>query len=362
VKHRGWIAGAAFALAACGAAPAPAPSTIDPQVYHRAQGPVAEAQWQQARRALAIGDHRSALPALAKVIELCPECVRAHIAWQDTALAFGGEAEATMRAWYRDLREVGSPVPAYVKARLFDTSYARGVALAAILEQHRSFGWAHLSQARIRRGQGQLLVAVDSFRAAFANDPNLVEARLERAEVLDELGRREEAAVDYEAYFAAAADDWTALREYAAMLIYRLIRIDRALELLARLDAQFPGDLELRMHRGAALWRAGRPREALGHYLAVIEADPGNARALFDVGLIYYDALPRDDSTPERRRWWPKARAAFRLFLARSNPGDGQESFERSLGVPYRLAEITRLLGGDDGPVTLDDLRLPAQG
>jgi len=349
---------ALMALAACASGPVRSGDEVDPAVYRVTQDPEGRAAWQRAQRALARDDVAAALPDLRLAVTRLPDHVRAHLAYQDAALAQGGEAAALMRTFYDELPARPSPVPAYVKARLFDTSYAKGQALLEILDAYPSFGWAHLSLGRIRRGQGQLLVAVDAFRVAFVEDSSLHAARLERGEALAELGRLAEAAVDYEAYIDTRPEDWVAMREYVTMLIYRLTRIDRALQLLDRLDAAFPGDVELWMHRGAALWRALRPREALPHYLAALEQDAGAARAALDIGLIYYDALPRNEE--ERRIWWPRARAAFRLFLQLPESGDGQEAFERALAVPYRLGVIEDLLGPDPGgEVTLDDLRLP---
>ncbi|MCA8973117.1 MAG: tetratricopeptide repeat protein [Planctomycetes bacterium] len=330
---------------------------VDPRIYSEAQDPVDQAAWVRARE-LAKTDPVAALPALRDVVERCPNLVRAHLAYQDAALALAGTAEAEMLAYYHDLAQGDTPVIDYVRARLFETSYDRGTHLEKILARDRSFGWAHLSLGRIRRGQGQLLNAAEAFAAALVFDPSLHEAHLERGDALAELGRLQEAAVDYDAYFEAVPDDWPAMREYVALLIYRLNRIDRALELLARLDVAAPGDLELRMHRGAAMWRAFRPREALVHYLAVIEVDPGCSRALLDIGLIYYDAMSKDWTDDERRLWWPKARAAFKMFMALGNPHDGHESFERTLAVPYRLGVIAELLGPDDGqPAVAADLR-----
>ena len=352
---------AAATLPGCAAgAPLRPEDAADPSLYGAAQDPEGKAAWQRAQAALATGQRQAALADLQLAGRRCPDLVRAHLAWQDAARALAGAQEEQMRTYYAALPDGGTPVAAYVKARLLATAFEKDQALDAIMARDATFGWARLSRGRIRRDQGRLSEAVDEFEKAVAFDASLNEARLERGDALGELGRLEEAALDYEAYFARAAGDWVALREYAAMLIYRLIRIDRALQLLDRLDAQFPGDLELRMHRGAALWRAFRVDEALPHYLAVLDADPGYARAALDIGLIYYDALPQDEAG--RRKWWPRAALAFRYFLALGNPRDGHEAFERALAVPFRLDQIEQLLGPEvvrERTISVDDLRPP---
>jgi len=349
-------------LSACAGGPIRLFDATNPRIYAEAQDPASAAAWARAQDAIAAGEFERAWPDLTVVVEASPDLVRAHIAYQNVAREIGGEAEVEMRGFYRNLPDRPSPVPAYVKARLADTSYARGQALQEILQKDGSFAWAHLSLGRVRRGQGQLLFAVDAFEAAFVHDPSLHEARLERGDALALLGRLEEAAVDYEAYFAKRSDDYAALREYAVMLIYRLVRLDRALELLDSLDREFPGDLDLKMHRAAARWRARQPRTAITLYLEVLDVDPTVSRAALNVGLIYYDAMPQNDE--DRRTWWPKARVAFRYFLTLGNPGDGHEAFERSLAVPFRLGVIEDLLGAEAAgsaakPVTIDDFRLP---
>lgn len=323
-------------------------SATDPRVYSRLDDPQGSAAYEAAMSALARGEHAAALAGLRKTVELCPDHVRAHRLYQDVARQVGGEAAITMAAYYRQLPErqtvAGpSPVPAYLRARLADTSYAQGNALGELLRRHPDFAWAHLSLGRVSRRQGRLLQALDSFGSATAIDAALPEPRLERAQVLAELGRYEEAARDYEAYLRISADDEAAIRAYLDLLLYRLRRNDRALELLAPMLAAAPKDIELRMQHAAATWFAGRPRQALDAYLDILADQPEQARALFNVGLLYYEVLPRDEA--DRRRLWPQAQIAFQKFLACDEPQDGHEQFERSVGVPYRLALIAELVG-----------------
>ncbi len=332
----------------------------DPKIYAE-PAPAVAAQWDEARGFVEAGDPEAAWGLLSVVVRESPDLVRAHLAYQDAALSIGGESEAEMRRYYRvELPERDSPVGPYVAARLKATSYDKGQALAEILAEHPSFGWAHLSLGRVKRGQGQFAGAVDAFTAALVNDPTLHEAYLDRARAYTALGKYARAARDYEAFLDQQPTDYLVMREYAAMLIYRIVRIDRALELLETLEARAPNDVELRMHRAAALWQAERPREALSTYVQVLELDPDSARAALNIGLIYYDAMPQNEGDEERRVWWPRARAAFRYYLARGDEAaDGHEAFERVLAVPYRLERIAAVLGPAPAKApTLDDLRL----
>jgi tetratricopeptide (TPR) repeat protein len=346
------------AFAACSTGPRRVEGAIDPTVYTTCQDPEAAAAWQRARGALARGDDAAALPDLALAVRKCPDLVRAHIAWQDAARRLGGAAEQAMVDHYLKLQEGPTPVVAYCKARLVETSYAQNNALAAILAADPSFAWAYLSQARVTRRQGRMLAALDMYAAAVVNDPALHEARRERAQVLAELGRDAEAAVDYRAYLRDVPDDDEAARDFVTLLLYRLERVDEALPLLTALQGKQPDDATLRMDRAAALWRQKRWRESVDTYLAVLTAEPGANRAALNIGLLYYEVVPTNEV--ERRRYWPLARAAFRWFLDGGEPADGHEQFERTLGVPFRMQRIAELLGPEPLQATrLTDLRWP---
>jgi Flp pilus assembly protein TadD len=346
--------------AACAGGPQRGDDAVDPRIYATCQDPDGAAAWQRAQQALARGDDAAALPDLQLAVQRCPLLVRAHLAYQDAARRLGGAPAQAMVDHYTSLT-APSPVAAYCRARLADTSYAQANALQRILADDPSFAWAHLSLARVTRRQGRLLPAVDMYQLAVVNDPQLHEARHERAQVLAELGREAEAAADYQAYLAARPDDAGATRDYASLLLYRLNRAANAMPLLTALAAKQPGDVGLRMDLAAALWRANRPREAVDAYLAILRDTPANTRAALNIGLLYYEVAPRNEA--ERARYWPYARAAFRLFLQGGEAADGHEQFERTLGVPFRLERIAQLLGpAPPGPVQLDDLRWPASG
>lgn len=305
--------------------------------------PEALASWEAARAALARGDDRAALPRLQVAVTRCPDLVRAHCAYQDAARRLGGAAAEEMVARYTGLQLEGSPLPAYLRARLAETAYAQANELSELLSRYPSFAWGHLSLARVNRGQGRLSEALSGFGRALRNAEDLHEARLERGQVLGELGRNDEAAVDFRAYLAARPGDVAAMREFVGLLLYRIGRIDEALQWIDRLAASGDDSVALRMDRAAAQWRSGAVRAAVEGYVAVLEEQPDNARAALNVGLLYYEVVPQGEAG--RRRRWPQARAAFRMFLAGADASDGHERFERTWAVPYRLRQIEALLG-----------------
>jgi len=335
---------------------------IDPRRYDLGQDPVGTSAWQRASGSLRTGDDVGAIPELLQLVRACPDFVRGHLAYQDAATRLGGAVRQAMVDHYTALPLREGPVAAYCRARLLDTDYAQDNALAAILVEHPSFAWAHLSRARVSRQRGRLLPSLDMYSAALVHDAKLFEARLERAQVLVELGRDMEAVREYRDYLDQRADDVTAIRDFVTLLLYRVGRTDEATPWLAQLEARLPGDVTVRMDRAAVSWRERQHRAAVDAYVAILRDDPGQVRAALNIGLLLYEVVPTD-AEADRRRYWPAARAAFRWFLDRGRPADGHGAVERTLGVPFRLQRIAELLGPETPqPPRLDDLAWPASG
>jgi tetratricopeptide (TPR) repeat protein len=305
---------------------------------------------------LQAGHSQLALPLLRTVVERCPEHVPAHCLYQDTALAVGGAAEASMRSYYSAMPAIGSVVNSYVKARLLDSTWARKEALERIVRRDVNFYFAHLSLGRLLRTTNRLSDAVDSFRRALAGNGNLLAAHLELAETLVDWGRYAEAVTHYQNYLRGAPSDLAAARAYVQLLIYRLGRPDAAMPWIDRLLERDPGDEAVMMDKAAAFWRANKPEQALAIYLQVLERRPDQARAVLNVAFLHYDQLAHDDAT--KMAHWRKAGRAFLMFLRLVRPEEGMDYMEQLLAVPYRLNVIdTWLTGHGEGPV--DDGTVP---
>ncbi len=317
------------------------------------------AAFRAGRAALARQDDAAALPHLREAVARCGRLVRAPVAYQDAARRRGGAAAPAMVAYYRGAANGDDALSTYLRARLAETAYAQANGLRQLLEEHGGFAWAHLSLGQVNRRQGRLSEALADLSLALRSDSSLVEARLERARLLAELGRDKEAAVDFEAYLQARPDDAGAARDYVSLMVYRLGRIEAALEWIARLQQAGDDSIALQMDYAAAIWRQGSPGPAVDAYVRILEAAPGHARAALNVGLLYYEVLAVDDAA--RARCWPKARAAFRMFLAAGAAADGNEQFERTLAVPFRLQRIEEQLGPAPARApSVDDLRRDA--
>jgi tetratricopeptide (TPR) repeat protein len=332
----------------------------DGAAYEVCSSPEGRSAWGEAQMAFANGDDATALAHLVVATRECPDFVRAHTEYQDLARRLGGAYEQAMVDFYMQMperaSEDASPVPAYMRARLADTAYAQANALDQILREHADFGWGYLSRGRVHRGQGRLSEALVDLDRAILADGGLMEARLERAQVLTELGRDEEAALEYKFCWDANPADLDAGREYLALLLYRLGRVSQAKVVLATLKLSDQSQ-SLQMDEAAVLWRDGKLEAAIETYLSVLAQEPRMARAALNIGLLYYEVLPKDDA--DKARHWPKALAAFELFMERSDPEDGYEQFERTWAVPFRMQRILARVGPLSTPPTLDMLRPP---
>lgn len=135
-----------------------------------------------------------------------------------------------------------------------------------------------------RRIEPNLDVAIGHYREALRRDPNLHRARLELAEALREARRGEEAAREFEAYFARRPDDPAALvgagRNALAMadLPTAIRHLDRALGLS-------PSNLDALKERAAVELQRGDGAAALPWLDKALKVDPFDAEAVYSRGL-----------------------------------------------------------------------------
>ena len=109
------------------------------------------------------------------------------------------------------------------------------------------------------------------------------------------------------------------------------------------------------MDQAAGAWLLGQVRQSIDLYHRVLELDPSRARAVLNLGNLYYDVL--GGGTEEgRREFWPKARSAYRYYLQMNQAEGLYDLFDQKFAVPYRLKEIAVLLGppGERQPTMAD--------
>ncbi len=350
----GWLG-----LSSC-ETPGLAPPAQSVDRYERCASPAGVEALRQGRALLARGDYAGALPHLEAVLDACPEHVRTHLAYVDAAERVGGAALQEAVSRYAEAGDDGtSPVPVYLRARLSaEDEYTREQLLQGALQRDPSFYWAYLSLARLHRGGKRTAAALTALQNALSAEPDFAEARLELGQVLEELGRYEEAELEYANYLRARPTDREVQRDYVALLIYKLRRPDQAFEIARRNLDDDPADIEALMNMAAIHWLGSRPEEAAQFYRQVLSLDPTQSRAVLNLGNYYYDHYDRIGGSDEasKKAAWSKARAAYRYYLGMQRTDGVFDAGDYHFGVPYRLKQIEALLGEAPAAApTLDD-------
>ncbi len=336
------VALALGALAACETTPKVPPPATD--VYESCE---AEAVLGTARGFIAREAYADAIPYLKSALKECPQHVRTHFLYQDTARDAGGEPEAEMRAYYEQ-DDGSSPIWPYMQARLAEHAANQLDLLMEALERDRSFYWAYLSQARILRSNDQTDKALRALENALAAREDFPEARLELAEVLAELSRYEEAVREYELYLRGSPTDRQVMGDYAHLLIYRLGRMEQAEPYVADMLEDDPEDVETMMNMAAIDWKRGRIVDAAQRYHDVLELQPTAMRAALNLGNLYFEVA---DGRADQKAHMIKARNAYLYFLAvsESRNEDRYDYWDHYLAVPYRLKELEQFVGKYEG-------------
>src|SRR5262249_26366958 len=116
-----------------------------------------------------------------------------------------------------------------------------------------------------------------------------------------------------------------------------------------------PDDMDALMNRAALDWRAGRADLAVAHYHRVLELDPTQARAVLDLGNLYFETAMAEPSDDKKREPWSRARDAYLYFLGMRRTDDRYDVWDYYLTVPLRLRQIDSVLGPRAGlPPALD--------
>ena len=347
------------------------PRTIDDR-YEVCENPTAVAAWGRAQELLRGGQQAQAIELLRQCVDLCAGNVWYHIAYQDTAFALprvevGGEfvevpATVAMRRLYAELEDDGeSPLPPYLRARLERMDQREATCeqlLEEALRRAPAFYFAMYESGLKWRGVDRPGLAAAELERAVRSRPQFLEARRALAEVYVELGEWPGAIRHYELYLAERPDDYPVLREYLALIVYQVDgREEEAGELVDKLIARHPQDLTLQMDRAAISWQLGDLGTAAQTYKSVVQQDHEDARAVLNLGNLYYE-MGMQATDQERRERWEKARTAYRYFLSLGESADFHDLFDLHFNVPYRLSELQREVGpGKPGPVTWQDIK-----
>lgn len=334
----------------------------------RPEPPDSKAAFDRATRLQAQGESAKAVRALRESVQNSSNLAY-HLRYQDAALALSASGDKPvaetieMRRFYRQRKDDGrSPLTPFLQARL-ERLDRREEPARVLLEQalRRSprFYEAQCELGLLWLGVQKFGKAAEWFRVATKTEPGRATAHLALAEVAGELGRWDEAARHYQRYLSIERGDRRAKRAYLALLLYRIEgNLDEMERLIKELWKPGSDDLSLQMDRAAVHWKRGEIRQAVDNYRAVIHRDPKRARAVLNLGNLFYDSgLKKAKGSPDRRLALGKARQAYRYFRGLGASDDAFDWFDLELAVRVRLQAIEKELGkASSKPVHWQDL------
>jgi len=306
----------------------------------------------------------AALPLLQQAVQRCPDLVRAHVLYQDSALDLSRskgdpEPERAMRAFYAAWSErPGSPVVSFLKARLLEDTSEQVRLLEEITKKDGRFAPAWLSLGRIRRSVGQLENASADLRSALSANPRCSEASLELAEVLVQLGKGADASQHFRNYLLLNPGDRLARQQYAQLLIYDLGQPTEARELVEELRRQDPGDVGVLMDLAAIEWKTSRGEVARDLYKKVLELDRTQSRAALNLGNLWFEVYSRAGDPKLVEEAYAKARKAYLYYRNMRRHEGVLDALDFHMGVPYRIKWIEEhypQLAADKTPPGLND-------
>ena len=334
----------------------PSCSTAPSSRYAVCEDAEGVAALQRARDSISDKDHERAIEEVRAALARCPDNVRAHLLYVEAVEGLKGDrgvaARAELHRYYQEAEHGDSPVWPYLRARMAEYDADREVLLRQAVELDPAFHWGYLSLARLWRSHGRLSRALAELDQALFARASFPEARLERAQVLVEIGRYRDAADDYAEYLRHNRGQRSVLTEYARLLIYQLGRTGVAGAIIQQQLDQTPGDLGALMDLAALAWKDGDVSQAVERYRAVLQRDPNRRLAVLNLANLHYDVLWRVTPGPTKAESWALAQKAYLYYLSLpAGDEDRYDMFDHHLAVPYRLREIGELVGEYDGRI-----------
>lgn len=324
--------------------------------YEQCEDLEAVQAYQQARLYINAGDYVEALDRLELTVSNCPEFIKGHELYQDTALEAGAEAEWDMREYYAGFTYESDPaLERYLRSRLLDNNRDRLDLLNQVIGWDETFYRAYLARAAIYRRNQRTGRALDELRKAIMAQPASIEANQAIAEVMVQLGRYSEAAGHYRTLVQLNPSNQEVKKDYLALLIYELGELEDAEVMVDDLLGFDEMDVEALMDKAAIAWLRQDWASAVELYHLVLRMDPTRSAAVLNLGNLYYQSMA-GEGRAGRLQYWPRARLAYTYYLQHSEQETAYDQLDQWLAVPMRLRRIDRLLGPrPDTLVRLED-------
>lgn len=345
---------------ACGTRTAPAKADFV-DVLERPRSEEARQELDLAERELESGEWKRALERLEV---LCPEnaaCARiAILARRAVTLAPTSEKARLRKLILDKVRDEASKTGdtlelaslAFAEALFVDTAREEEQLLrrALELEPEHYYALTKLGERYWRRGELEAARAVLEKAVSLRRD--LREGWLLLGQVAQDRGLYKQAAGHLETYLSLRPLDRQVQLAYARLVAEQLRDGKRAEAILAKLRQEDPGNVEVGLDLGFALYLQGRHREAEDLYHEMLDRRPRDVRVLLSLGNLYFGALEEPVKALQTYRWMLEQRAS----------DDVLAMLGQALFVPARIRNIEQELSakGKSLPATpksIEELR-----
>ncbi len=253
------------------------PSELPPSVRRAFEG--AETDFQAGRLERALEGYR-------RVLASAPDHVPTHRRYQDAMIEAGRSDEVRERYRIR-FRERGQAVDWLLFGRLEDNPTIRKVRFERALELDPDFGWARYAYGLHLRESGEpLILALEQQERALETLGQRPEVLRERADLLRDLRRFDEAIEAYESFLAVVPGDRYA-RECIAGCRLRSGDRDGARDAYRALLDERPTDVRSLLGLASIDILDRRPRRALDHLERARSLQPEEPEVVYNMAVVY---------------------------------------------------------------------------
>lgn len=232
--------------------------------------------------ALHLGQTEKAAEMLEQASAYCPDDARYHAHLATSYARLGRSAQAIHEMKQAVVNDPDNPCQYVGLGQLYlehNQPHAAAAEADKALALHRQSADAWMLKGRAEKAASQLTQSIESFHRALAIDNNLIEARLEIAEVWQALGQSQRALTELELHNDRFPSDQLPLRamELTGQVLADMGQFGRATSLLSAATGHPQATAATWRHLSNAWTAAGEPAQAQLAALAGAQAFPESA-------------------------------------------------------------------------------------
>jgi predicted Zn-dependent protease len=273
--------------------------------------PDQQAELERAERALATGDHATALAAWRSLVEPNPACARLALLANRAARLADAEAQpallAELRQRYEQVMAGNEPQAranaAFALALLSTDRTARRRYLARALELEPRHYFALVLAGEALLEDGAFEEARSTLNQAVSLRAQLAEGWRLLAQVAEGRGLYRTAAKHYETYLGLRPLDRQVQANYVRLLVFQLRAGDEAERVVADLWEADPTDLEVGLNRALMFFNQKKWPQAEQAYLELLRREPREPRLWLNLADLWLEPLAQPVRALQAYRW-----------------------------------------------------------